>query len=598
MILSISSDIPTFKTIRFRRGLNALLADVTNASTEGHTRNSAGKSSFVEIIHFLLGGDADKKTSLFKTREIATHSFTGVFRIKGRVVRVTRRCSTNRRIYIDEKHARRLGLDLQTDDDSGDRFISLDEWKDYLGWAWFSIPRIQTGTPFDAKHAPAFRRVFGYFARRSRDLGYSYIDRFFGTQSSGDAQIALSYLLGLDWQIPLAIQELKDRQETLGKLRKAIKEGELGAMFGTSASIRPELARVEERVQQLKRQSESFQVLESYRELAAEASSLKVRLSRLAIDLSVAKEAMTYLERLLAQEKAPTYSAVRTLYEAAGIELPDAALRRFEDVERFQTSIVENRRAYLQEQISDTAAEIREIERQATDADRRRADILTDLQGKGAFEDLMRIHDELGQASSRAETLRQNLQNANILENKTAEAKKHSAELELSLQKDYESHGDEISAATRLVDHAIASLYDDRTGNLVIEPKKTGPAFTLSISGGGNQGGIDLMRVFCFDMMLFERVSERLGGPHFMVHDSHMFEGVDPRQIKSALLLGREVALRVHGQYIVAMNSDQFAQIGDDPRLSRAVLSTRLTDDETGGLFGFRFDLPTGAAKH
>jgi uncharacterized protein YydD (DUF2326 family) len=596
MILSIGSSIETFKTVQFRRGLNVLLADMTDGSTEGHTRNSAGKSSLVEIVHFMLGGEADKKTSLFKATGIVEHSFTAVLRIRGRVVRVTRRCAEVRRIYIDERRAQRLGLELRRDDETGERYVALDEWKEYLGLAWFGLPRNSTGTPFDAKHAPTFRKLIGYFARRSRDIGFAHIDRFYGSQSASDAQIALSYLLGLDWQIPLAIRDVKERQETLGKLRKAIREGELGSMFGTSASIRPELTRVEEKVEQLKRQSESFQVLDSYKELAAEAAVLRNELSRLSLDLSRANETIGYLDRLLVEEKPPAYAAVQTLYQAAGIELPDVALRRFDEVERFQASVVENRRTYLDEQMEEVRAEAAELGRRSAEVDRRRSEILTFLHGKGAFEDLMRIHDELGQASSRAETLRQTLQNANVLENKTAETKKDSAEMELRLQKDYEARGDEIGGATRLVDHAIAALYDDRTGNLLIEPRKTGPAFTLSIGGGGNQGAIDQMKVFCFDMMLLERVTERLGGPRFSIHDSHLFDGVDPRQARSALLLGREVARRVRGQYIVSMNSDKFEKLGEDAGLRDAVLSTRLTDDEGGGLFGFRFELPSAGS--
>lgn len=195
MILSIGSSIETFKTVRFRRGLNVLLADMTDGSTEGHTRNSAGKSSLVEIVHFLLGGEADKKTSLFKAAGIVEHSFTAVLRIRGRVVRVTRRCAEVRRIYIDERRALRLGLALQRDEETGERYVTLDEWKEYLGWAWFALPRNSAGTPFDAKHAPTFRKLIGYFARRSRDIGFAHIDRFYGSQSASDAQVALSYLL-------------------------------------------------------------------------------------------------------------------------------------------------------------------------------------------------------------------------------------------------------------------------------------------------------------------------------------------------------------------------------------------------------------------
>ena len=125
-------------------------------------------------------------------------------------------------------------------------------------------------------------------------------------------------------------------------------------------------------------------------------------------------------------------------------------------------------------------------------------------------------------------------------------------------------------------------------------PGKSGPSFTISIEGGGNQGGIDQMKVYCFDMMLFERTSQRLGGPRFLVHNSHLFDEVDPRQVRSALLFGHDVAKRCKAQYIVLMNSDKFEKANQPStqEIANAVLATRLTDDEYGGLFGFRFDLP------
>jgi uncharacterized protein YydD (DUF2326 family) len=595
MIIFVGSDIPSFKAVCFGRGLNILLADVSSETTEGHTRNSAGKSSLVEIIHFLLGGDTDRRAALFKAPELKERSFFGVFRIAGRVVRVTRRCAAPKRILLDAKHAKRLGLEPSRDEKTGEIYVSLEDWRDCLGALWFGLPCDRAGTPFEVKRAPTFRKLFGYFARRSRDVGFAHIDRYAEDQPRGDAQVALSYLLGLDWRVPHEMLALKERGKTLATLRTAIRDGELGAVFGTSATIRPELARVEERVGRLKRRMEGFQVLESYRELADEAARIQSEMSRLTLDLSAAKETRSYLKRIVDDEKPPAYLAVKTLYEAAGIELPGTALRSFEAVEAFQSSVVENRRAYLRKQIVEAQVEEGNLERNLATAGARRSELLNELNGKGAFEDLMHIQDELGQASSRLETLREKLKNANVLENKKAEVKKDSAELELRLANDHAEHEDAIGAATVLVDHAIGALYDDRTGNLLIESTKNGPAFTLTIGGGGNMGGIDQMKVFCFDMMLFERVSDIFGGPRFFIHDSHIFDGVDPRQARSALLLGSDVALRVGGQYIVTMNSDKFEKVNDpiEPRLTSAVLPVRLTDDVHGGLFGFRFDLPT-----
>jgi uncharacterized protein YydD (DUF2326 family) len=373
---------------------------------------------------------------------------------------------------------------------------------------------------------------------------------------------------------------------------EAIKAGELGTIFGTAAEIRPELVRTEERIVQLKIRIDNFRVLESYRELAAEVAQLKNKMSEITGELALVNETISYLENTIKDEKPPAYAAVDSLYRAAGIELPDVVLRRFDEVRSFQESVVSNRRRYLEEEIAEARASRRSFETELSEADQRKAELLTTLDGKGAFEDLMAIHEEFAAAMNRAEILRTKLQNANILENKTAQTKRDGADLEIRLQEDYERNENAIKYATVKVDHAIAELYDDRTGNLVIAATKNGPQIDIAIQGDGNLGGIDMMKIFCFDSMLFEAVSDRLGGPGFFVHDSHLFDGVDIRQVRAAILFGARTADAHGGQYIIAMNSDEFEATGAaiEPIVTKGILDVRLTDDEHGGLFGFRFD--------
>ena len=100
------------------------------------------------------------------------------------------------------------------------------------------------------------------------------------------------------------------------------------------------------------------------------------------------------------------------------------------------------------------------------------------------------------------------------------------------------------------------------------------------------------MQIFCFDLMLAELTTKRGIGPGFLIHDSHLFEGVDERQVAKALQLEAEHAEGAGFQYIVTMNSDVLPedvfQDGFDVR--QHVSPTRLTDEEeTGGLVGLRF---------
>jgi uncharacterized protein YydD (DUF2326 family) len=137
----------------------------------------------------------------------------------------------------------------------------------------------------------------------------------------------------------------------------------------------------------------------------------------------------------------------------------------------------------------------------------------------------------------------------------------------------------------------IGELYDDRTGRFVVEASKNGPEFHISIEGDRG-GGIANIEIFCLDLTLLEIATERFGGPGFLIHDSHLFDGVDARQIARALTLGARLAKKKKVQYIVTMNSDIFDSLPLTEEVDRAsvVLGTKLSDEtETGGLFGFRF---------
>ena len=78
MLHRLSADHTSFKTIVFREGLNIVLADRQAPDGEGaetperRTRNGAGKSSIIDLIHFLLAGSAE---GAIKSKVLADWSF-------------------------------------------------------------------------------------------------------------------------------------------------------------------------------------------------------------------------------------------------------------------------------------------------------------------------------------------------------------------------------------------------------------------------------------------------------------------------------------------------------------------------------------------
>jgi len=93
----------------------------------------------IEIMHFLMGSDADKG-SLFKKFSEADYSFTAVFEIFGHDVAVTRKTSDVKKILI-EKNERSCWVSRSnaTKRAVWNSFRSK-TWKDFLGQAWFKTP--------------------------------------------------------------------------------------------------------------------------------------------------------------------------------------------------------------------------------------------------------------------------------------------------------------------------------------------------------------------------------------------------------------------------------------------------------------------------
>ncbi len=62
--------------------------------------------------------------------------------------------------------------------------------------------------------------------------------------------------------------------------------------------------------------------------------------------------------------------------------------------------------------------------------------------------------------------------------------------------------------------------------------------------------------------MLGVLVTRRGLGSEFLLHDGHLFDDVDKRQVAKALQFGADQASSVGYQYIVTMNSDALLRDG------------------------------------
>src|SRR4051812_12364068 len=160
MIHRITSSAETFKTVEFTPGLNTILAERTATSRATDSRNGAGKSLLVEIIHFCLG--ADFRGSALDVEPLAGWTFSLEMDLADQRRTVTRSTGTPGRCEVAGDATRWPIKPRQ--DDAGHFYFSLEEWRDILGELLFAAPRKAAGE----KYYPTFRSLFSYFARRGR----------------------------------------------------------------------------------------------------------------------------------------------------------------------------------------------------------------------------------------------------------------------------------------------------------------------------------------------------------------------------------------------------------------------------------------------
>lgn len=590
MIVSIESSLTTFKAMTFRSGLNVLLSDRTADSTDKQTRNSAGKTSLIEVIHFLLGADCEKD-SLFRLDALVEHTFKGTFRIGGELLTVARTGSDPSKLFLVSGGEERKDIPRKLDKASERFYVSNVNWRVFLGHAMFGLPADERGTLFDESFTPTFRSMFSYFVRRKNSGGFISPERQAEKQQRWDWQVNLSYFFGLDWQIPFDFNKIRAREKTLEELKRAVKIGALGSVIGTVAELRPQVTIAEARASKLRQSLAQFEVLESYKSLSKRAGQIKTEMQDLTRQLVTLNETLDHLQEALQSERPPQRSDIQQLYAAAGIELPGVALRRFDDVSSFYGSVVANRRIHLEQEISEVRSRIADVEGGLSRLDEERSSILRTLQGRGALDDFLAMQRDLAAVEANAASLRERFKAAEALEGESTRLDIDRAELKRKLQEDHHVREKALDEAILIIADSIAELYDDRAGRFVVKATENGPEFGISIEGDRG-GGIANMEIFCFDLALLEIVTKRYGGPGFLIHDSHLFDGVDERQVAGALRLGKKTSERLQQQYIVTMNSDIFDRLPADEStdLGAAVLDTRLSDHtEDGGLFGFRF---------
>jgi uncharacterized protein YydD (DUF2326 family) len=579
MIRSVRANRSGFRTLCPEEGVNLILADRSNTSGDRDTTNALGKSTLIEIIDFCLASNTSPGKGL-RIEALDGWSFTVELTVAGNEISVTRKTNTPSFLAIEGET---LGWPIQPKfNKEGVSGFDLKTWRAVLAWAMFGLG------DNELSYKPSARSLLSYFIR-NQPSAYNSPFKYFDNQKVWDTQIHNAFLLGLDWEKAAMWQQLKDQKNALDALKQAIKTGAVDGELASLGELEAERLRLSTQLEREQSGLAAFQVLPQYREIETQANLLTVEIHSLLNANITDKRRLGRYRETLTSEDGPTDLRLEALYSEAGVALPGAVIKTLAAARAFNKQIVANRREFIANEIVALEAESNVRNERIEAVTNQRVAYMNVLAGRGALDELTQLQELHAATKLKVDELTSRIKQLRQMTTKVDTIKVETVDLKRAANLDYEERRPLWSQALSLFSEFSEHLYKS-PGRLVIDIDDTGYRFDVEIAGSPSEG-ISKMKIFCYDLMLICFARKRGLGIDFLIHDSTIFDGVDPRQRAHALELASKMAKEYRFQYICTLNTDMVPSSDFSPDFDySSLVRLRLTDtDPSGSLLGFRY---------
>lgn len=581
MILMVKANRSGFREVVFTSGVNLILADRSRSAGDKDTTNALGKSTLIDIIDFCLGSNTAPGKRL-RVDPLRGWTFSLVMTLAGNAVTVTRATDIPGAVSIEGDSTGWVIQPVPNKD--GIPTLDLKGWRTVLAWALFGLRE----AAIEKGYRPSARSLLSYFIRNDA-AAYTTPFKHFDNQKTWDVQIHNAFLLGLEWEKANIWQQLKDQKNALDALKQAIKTGAVDGELSSLGELEAERLRLSGQLEREHVALSTFRVLPQYREIEIQANALTLEIHRLVNANIFDKRRLDRYDAAVAHESSPTDVRLEMLYEEAGVVLPSLVVRTLADARAFNEKIVVNRREFIGAEVAELRTGIEKRNTQIADLTEQRSSYLNVLAGQGALEELTHLQTLHATTQRTVDELANRIRQLRQMASRIDTIKVETVELKRAAEMDYEERRALWSQALSLFSEFSEHLYK-APGRLVIDIDDTGYKFDVEIAGSPSEG-IGKMKIFCYDLMLMSFARQRNLGIDFLIHDSTIFDGVDPRQRAHALELAAAMASKYGFQYICALNSDMVPKGDFSAGFNfESLVRLRLTDtDASGSLLGLRY---------
>ncbi len=530
----------TIEPIEFDDGVNVVLGESDDTSSKN---NGVGKSLCIEFINFaLLKKKSDSRVSKIPKEAFDPYTFVCVrFRLHGEVYTIKRSLAESEqpRIIVDGRET---------------IFAKREDATDFLTQRMF---------PFEAAGAVNFREMLGPLIRDERSEFKSIVSYFDTRLKVPENYAPHLMLLGIDLGIYRLIKEILKEIDLIGAEEARIRENVLLVRQKTIDDARSDLNALDEEVQSINDAIEALETAPAFDIVQAEMLAIEEEMAALRRRKEVLSQRSARLAPVAAKPSIET-EEIRHFYDELRAGLGTAVARDLTEVISFKDKIERFQQHLLEEKSKVVDVELKGLNRQLADLDRRYSKLLAVLDQEGQLRSLRQTYasyqvksDELGQLKGFIERYDQL-----AVEKQQKRSDKETERLRLQ--------GSIAAARDRLksVEKTILDIHQFIQGNrkasfdVRTTANKQVVDIVLRIDDDGSHS-VEREKVFIYDIALLLNDFTKVRHPGLLVHDN-IFDVDEDTLNKSLEFLLTRAEFEEEQQYILTLNVDRIAHAEDE----------------------------------
>ena len=578
-----------FMPIKFRQGLNVILAEIRLHDNYKEDTHNLGKTTLGRLLDFCFLKEKDKTFFLIKhfdlfknfvfflELELNTGSYLTICRSVNQPTKVS--FKKHDKAHQDFTNIEKKSWDhLDMPFDKAKKMLdSLLDWRDLKPWG--------------------FRKILGYLLRSQSDFEDVFqLKKFKGKHA--DWKPFLAHALGFDGQTILRHYKCEEELKKKEAEETAIKT-ELGGTVEDISKIEGTLLLKKEDVKKQQkfldafdfRKQDMIKTTNVVEEVDNEIGRLNAQRYSIEYNLKKIQKSLDEDKILFDPQEA------QDLFEQAGVLFQGQIKKDFEQLIHFNRAITDERQKYLEEEKSELQNELEQINEKLGDLGEKRSEMLKFLSSTDVFEKYKKVSNELVDLRAQVTSLKQQRDHLESLKayrdeirNLNSNLRKYQARVEKNVE---EQNADENSlfSSIRLFFSEIVEAVISRKALLTVTPNTVGhlefkaEIFDEKGNATSADDGHTYKKFLCiaFDLaVLLAHNGKKF--PRFAFHDG-VFESLDDRKKRNLLAVLRRY--EAQSQLLITLiDSDLPPKENGKPVLHTEEIVLKLHDEgESGRLF-------------